>query len=289
MGYGWELHFLRQMTALESLTCVDMSLALLLPPGVKSETVRELKMLRSEIHVPGNPFFHLAPNVPPPDGRGMAGITRAFPNLRVLHMRGADDACLRVIYMDLPHLTDLVCVAGSFTDSGVTGLPLEFCNDLAETRVFPGVDACAHPLQAVGIRTDLFIGNLTALTSLRLEAPSLTCWAVQFGIVSCLGLKYLRLQSDLLTNASVEWLVDKLGSKYPSIVRLTVINCALVTESGSYFARACFPQLLVLAKDDAEVAEAMEDEDWKRNLAQKRRHARFNHEAQAAQLNVRTA
>lgn len=80
-------------------------------------------------------------------------ISRCFPTLTCLQLHGVDDDGLGVIYRNLPFLSDVELTKATCTDQGLTGIPLEICNDMVETSTFIVV-------QAERYRRDLFIGSL---------------------------------------------------------------------------------------------------------------------------------
>jgi hypothetical protein len=143
--FKWSLVFIESLSALRTLTLVDMDLGPIFPIRFRAlhRSLEVFKVTTGELRILLS------------DSEVVSRITRAFPNLKVFHFPGATDDCLRAIYTDLPFLTDLRCPLGAFTDCGISGVPLEVCNDLVETQTFYGVNADKF-------RCDLFIGNLTS-------------------------------------------------------------------------------------------------------------------------------
>jgi len=246
--YRWSLDFLENLTLLERLTCIDMPIAAIFPISIRHEhNLTELRIQGKDYGVK--------------DSEVMSRITRAFPQLRVLHIPGVNDDCLRVIYTDLPYLTDLACTDGDFTDCGISGVSLEVCNDLAETMTYLFVNPDKF-------RRDLFIGNLTNLTRLRLESQWMSHLSVLFGIVKCSRIEHLYLKSDKLNDAAIESIADQMIC---SLKTLNVINCPHVSEAGKFFARERIPNLKVYV-----VGDIVEDPEHLERLKLQSKHAQFD-------------
>jgi len=246
--YRWPLDFLEDITGLESLLCIEMSLSSIFPIYLRHE--HNLKSLK--IHCKDHPIR---------DSEVVSRITRAFPRLQQFHAPGLNDECLRVIYTDLPYLTDLACIDGEFTDCGISGVSLEVCNDLAETMTYLFVNPDKF-------RRDLFIGNLTNLTHLRLESEQMTHLSVLFGIVKCNQIEHLYLKSDKLSDAAVESIADQMIC---SLKVLNVVNCPGVTEAGKFFARERIPNLKVYVSGDT-----VEDLEHREKLKAQSKHAHYD-------------
>jgi len=143
--FKWSLAFIESLTSLRALALCDMDLGPIFPVRFRSlhPSLESFKVTTGDQRILLN------------DPEVVCRITRAFPNLKVFHLPGATDECLRPIYTDLPFLEELNCSIGAFTDCGISGVPLEVCNDLVETQTFFGINADKF-------RCDLFIGNLTS-------------------------------------------------------------------------------------------------------------------------------
>jgi hypothetical protein len=63
-------------------------------------------------------------------------LAATFPNLIKLRIQNVDDEMLRLIFLRLIHLEELVA-DGKFTDAGISGIPLETCQNIFEV---PDID-----------------------------------------------------------------------------------------------------------------------------------------------------
>ena len=82
-------------------------------------------------------------------------IAVSFPNLKELSLGMVTDEGLNVIYRELPFISDLNLSQGTFTDSGISGVPAEVIKDLWETRTF-------YYIKPEQFRRSLFLGCLTS-------------------------------------------------------------------------------------------------------------------------------
>lgn len=150
----------------------------------------------------------------------LESISRCFPHLTCLHLQGVDDDGLGVIYRNLPFLSDVEFVKATCTDQGLTGIPLEICNDMVETSTFIVV-------QAERYRRDLFIGSLqckcakiinstclsksnslinltgshfyfVVLRKFSIVATKISDASIALGLVDCKNLKELKIGSPLV-------------------------------------------------------------------------------------------
>jgi len=67
-------------------------------------------------------------------------ILHSFPHLNFLQLNGVNDFGLFTIYRECAHLSTLELIQSTCTDEGLTGVPIEICNDLRETNSFRDVD-----------------------------------------------------------------------------------------------------------------------------------------------------
>jgi hypothetical protein len=224
--FRWNLSFLEHMLNLEKLVLKETDVSSIYR---RISMEHKLKILRIEHEVNSN--------IPPFQATVFGRITQSFPWLKVLHVPGVNDRCLRSIYFDLPCLTVLELVKGEFTDYGITGVELEVCKDLAETTTYLVVNPDK-------LRTDLFIGNLTNLKHLKLESTEIGDLSILFGVCKC-KLSSLYLKCSNLTDFAMEALADQLGHTLKS---LNVLHCPEITEAGNYYFKESLPSPKVLVR-----------------------------------------
>jgi hypothetical protein len=158
------------------------------------------------------------------DSEVLSRICRAFPNLTELCFHGANDDCLMLLYCNLPYLTVLEMTGGSFTDSGITGVAMDVCEDLTETLSYDNLDGDR-------LRKNLFIGNLTRIKKLKLESNQMGEMSVICGINKLQHLKSLYLKSNRINDRGIRKIAEVMGLS-DSLLHLDVSDCGGITPAG---------------------------------------------------------
>ncbi|ODM96890.1 hypothetical protein Ocin01_09788 [Orchesella cincta] len=166
------------------------------------------------------------------------GISRCFPYLSCLRLHAVDDDGLGVIYRNLPFLSEVELVDANCTDQGLTGIPLEICNDMVETCTFIVVQADRY-------RRDLFIGSLQFLRKFSITASKISDAAIALGLVDCKNLRELKIGSPLITDTGVIFITDKFCRQ---LDLLDVSNCSEITEQSKFYAGEKISGKLVVAE-----------------------------------------
>ncbi|ODN02379.1 F-box/LRR-repeat protein 13 [Orchesella cincta] len=166
-----------------------------------------------------------SPNCPA-DTISLDAISRCFPYLKSLDLHHVDDEGLGVIYRGLPLLSVLKLISSSCSDQGLTGIPLEICNDMVETGIFtvPTVDL---------YRRDLYIGSLPFLRTLAVSSPKISDASIAFGVVACKNLKELQIGSPLISDKAIIFLSNRVCKDMDV---LDISKCSKLTEQSTFYA-----------------------------------------------------
>ncbi|XP_021968019.2 uncharacterized protein LOC110863091 [Folsomia candida] len=122
----------------------------------------------------------------------MSRLSRIFPNLRSLCLNHASDEICRMIFKKMLNLTYLRLRGDDLTDEGITGIPAEIAkeNNLINCPMEKGV----------ALRCFSFVGDLPKLRELKLEAYRLTEACIKHGIVHCMNLQFVSMDTTLDKN-----------------------------------------------------------------------------------------
>ncbi|XP_035716373.1 uncharacterized protein LOC110860564 isoform X2 [Folsomia candida] len=153
-------------------------------------------------------------------------LAASFPLLRILKLFEVDDAGLGIIYRNLPYIKELEIIKGKVTDQGLSGVPLEVCKDMAETSTFLFVDPAKF-------RSDLFLGSLQYLKTLKLVCDDVTDISIVFGIVGCKNLETLTLHSPSISDMGL----FKIADMMPQLQFLDIHECENVSEEGKFYVK----------------------------------------------------
>ncbi len=137
-GYKGTLDFVRHLSKLEKLIVIKIPTILALFANnhfdfeEPLQHVKTFEVFEEEVRGPVNFRVQFIPR-----------IAHNFPNLQHLRLDNICDGTLRAIYTALPNIEVFIAKNGSFTDSGLTGIPLQFCkeHDGSRTKEAPSIAA----------------------------------------------------------------------------------------------------------------------------------------------------
>ncbi|CAL8137121.1 unnamed protein product [Orchesella dallaii] len=231
INFKGSINFVHKMLALKDLRFSTSNLANSIPFGFKR---KPYSFRQTDDH--NLQSLQITSSTALAETLTLDGISRCFPYLNSLHLHAVDDDGLGVIYRNLPFLSTVELIDANCTDQGLTGIPLEICNDMVETCTYIVVQADRY-------RRDLFIGSLQFLRKLKITASKISDAAIALGLVDCKNLEELTIGSPLITDTGVIFVTDKFCRQ---LELLDVSYCSEITEQSKFYAgEKMFGKLIV--------------------------------------------